>query len=84
MLGIPRRYSHFVFGVLQSGLTSLCASGIVSLPLLHSGHFLRNWLLSWVVSWAAMLPLVLFAAPGLRRLSLMLTREEASPASVGK
>jgi hypothetical protein len=28
MLGIPRRYSHFVFGAIQAGLTSLIAAGI--------------------------------------------------------
>ena len=32
MLGIPRRYSHFVFGVIQSGLTSAIAAAIASLP----------------------------------------------------
>jgi hypothetical protein len=26
MLGIPRRYSHFVFGVIQAGLTSATAA----------------------------------------------------------
>ena len=28
MVGIPRRHIHFVFGVIQSGLTSLIAAGI--------------------------------------------------------
>jgi hypothetical protein len=32
MLGIPRRYSHFIFGVIQAGLTSLIAAGIASFP----------------------------------------------------
>jgi hypothetical protein len=29
MIGIPRRYSHFVFGVIQAGLTSpiFCLTG---------------------------------------------------------
>jgi hypothetical protein len=34
MLGIPRRYVHFVFGIIQSGLTSAVAAGIASLPFL--------------------------------------------------
>ena len=32
MFGIPRRYSHFIFGVIQAGLTSLIAAGIASFP----------------------------------------------------
>jgi hypothetical protein len=76
MLGIPRRYAHFVFGVIQSGLTSAIASGIASLSLLESGGFSINWVRSWIVSWFLMLPVVLFAAPAIRRASLLLTREE--------
>jgi Protein of unknown function (DUF2798) len=76
MLGIPRRYSHFVFGVIQSGLTSLIAAGIASVPSLSAGTFLRNWVVSWLVSWATMLPLVVVAAPAIRSLSVTLTREE--------
>ena len=30
MLGIARKHSHFVFGGLQAGLTSLIAAGIAS------------------------------------------------------
>ena len=28
MFGIPRRYAHFVFGIIQSGLTSAIAAAI--------------------------------------------------------
>ena len=76
MLGIPRRHSHFVFGVIQSGLTSLIAAGVASFPLWGSGRFLQNWLLSWLISWAVMLPAVLFAAPAIRSLSHALTHED--------
>jgi hypothetical protein len=76
MLAIPRRFSHFVFGVLQSGLTCLIAAGIASLPSMVAGHFLWNWLVSWLVSWIAMLPVVLLAAPAIRLLAHALTREE--------
>jgi hypothetical protein len=78
MLGIPRRYSHFVFGVIQSGLTSMIASGIASFPLLAVGNFFSNWLVSWFISWAMMLPLVLVAAPAIRSLAFALTRDEAA------
>jgi hypothetical protein len=33
MLGIPRRYSHFIFGIIQSGLTSCIAAAVASLRL---------------------------------------------------
>jgi len=78
MLVIPRRYSHFVFGFIQSGLTCAIAAAIASFPLLRTGEFMANWLLSWVISWTTMLPLVLAAAPAIRSLSIRLTREEAA------
>lgn len=73
---IPRRHSHFVFGVIQSGLTTLIASAIASIPLLQSGQFLWNWLAAWLISWVMMLPVVLFAAPAIRSLTLALTHDE--------
>ena len=74
-MGIPRRYSHFVFGVIQSGLTSLIAAGIASFPALSLMRFLQHWTVSWLVAWAAMLPIVVLAAPAIRALSLRLTAE---------
>lgn len=79
MLGIPRRYSHFVFGIIQSGLTSLIAAGIASLPAGSALVFLEHWMVSWLIAWAAMLPIVLLAAPAIRAFSLRLTREERAP-----
>jgi hypothetical protein len=75
MFGIPRRYAHFIFGVIQSGLTSAIAAAIASTPFLKSGGFLLHWLGSWLVSWALMLPIVIFAAPAIHRMSNALTRE---------
>jgi amino acid transporter len=79
MLGIPRRYSHFVFGIIQSGLTSLIAAGIASLPAGNATIFLGHWMASWLIAWAAMLPIVLLAAPAIRAFALRLTREERDP-----
>lgn len=76
MLRIPRRYTHFVFGVIQSGLTSLIAAGIASVPALARGQFWQNWIISWLIAWATMLPVVLLAAPAIRSLSVALTRDE--------
>jgi hypothetical protein len=56
MLGIPSRNSHFVFGTIQAGLTSLIAAGIKELdcvavtrprrkPLrsVYRRHLASNW-----------------------------------------
>ena len=75
MLAIPRRYSHFVFGVLQSGLTCAIAAAIASFPFIKAGGFVHNWLVSWVM----MLPVVLAAAPALRSLAERLTRDDDLP-----
>ena len=77
MPGIPRRYSHFVFGIIQSGLTSLIAAGIASFPADGAVLFVRHWVVSWLIAWLAMLPIVLLAAPAIRAFSLRLTREES-------
>jgi len=76
MLHIPRRHSHFVFAVIQSGLTCLIAAGIASLPVLTMSQFLAHWLLSWAIAWVTMLPVVLLAAPLIRTVSVALTREQ--------
>lgn len=78
---IPRRYSHFVYGVIQSGLTCLIAAGIASYPSLATGTFFRNWAVSWLIAWIGMLPVVLLAAPLIRAASLWLTREELASSS---
>jgi uncharacterized protein DUF2798 len=75
MLRIPRRFSHFVFGFIQSGLTCAVAAAIASAPFLASGTFASHWLQSWLLAWLIMLPVVLFAAPTIRNLTHILTRE---------
>ena len=75
MRKIPRRFSHFVYGVIQSGLTCAIAAGIASYPFLASHAFLGHWLSSWAMSWLLMLPVVLFAAPVIRNLTQVITTE---------
>ena len=79
MLGIPRRYSHFVFGIIQSGLTSLIAAGVASFPAGSPVLFVQHWIVSWLIAWAAMLPVVLLAAPAIRAFSLRLTQVAREP-----
>jgi len=43
MFGIPRRFSHFIFAVIQAGLTCLIAAGIASLPLVTIRQFFAHW-----------------------------------------
>jgi len=76
MLRIPRRYSHFVYGVIQSGLTCAIAAAIATYPLAHAGEVLKTWLQAWTLSWVGMLPVVIFAAPLILRFSTALTRNE--------
>ena len=76
MSRIPRRYSHFVYGTIQSGLTCAIAAAIANFPFRGSGGFVLHWFQSWLLSWIIMLPVVLFAAPAIRRLALAMTNEE--------
>lgn len=76
MLRIPRRFSHFVYGVIQSCLTCALAAAIASLPFLATGSFALHWVQSWLLAWVLMLPIVLLAAPAIRRLTRFVTREE--------
>ena len=78
MLGIPRRFSHLVFGVIQSGLTCAIAAGIASYPSMANGIFMERWIRAWLLSWLLMLPIVVLAAPAIRRLANMLTRDDPS------
>jgi hypothetical protein len=78
MLGIPRRYSHFVYGVIQSGLTCAIAAAIASLPFIADGSFGTHWVQSALLAWLMMLPVVLFAAPVIGKLTHIVTREEVS------
>jgi hypothetical protein len=75
MLPIPRRHAHFLFGVIQAGLTSLIAAGIASTPFLKDGHFFAHWMISSLIAWITMIPFVLLAAPMIRRMSVWLTYE---------
>jgi Protein of unknown function (DUF2798) len=74
MLPIPRHFAHYVFGVIQSGITTFVASGIGSATALRGGTFLSSWMTAWIASWALLVPVVLLVAPLIRRASIALTR----------
>jgi hypothetical protein len=73
---LPRRFSHFIYGAIQSGLTCAIAAAIASVPFWATGAFVSHWLQSWLVAWLLMLPVVLLAAPAIRSLTHVLTRED--------
>ena len=73
MRRIPKRYGHFVFAVLQAGLTCAIVAAIASTPLLEQGSFLIHWLSAWFAGWVTMVPVVLLAAPIIRRIVHFLT-----------
>jgi hypothetical protein len=76
MLRIPRRFDYFVYGVIQSGLTCAIAAAIASYPFMVGGTFVAHWVRSWLLAWIMMLPIVVFAAPAIRSLTDVLTRED--------
>lgn len=69
MLRIRRRFSHYVYGVIQSCLTCALAAAIASASLGTTGAFAAHWLKSWWLPWLMMLPVVPFAAPAIRKLA---------------
>jgi hypothetical protein len=77
MLRVPRKYGHFVFAVIQAGLTSAIAAGVASMPFFDTSAFLENWFGFWLIAWATTIPVVLVAAPAIRRLVLALTIESS-------
>lgn len=72
---IPKRYGHFLFEFIQSGLTCAVAATIASAPMFGQGMFATNWLKSWMIAWIIMTPVVLLAAPLINRAVAALTRE---------
>jgi len=54
MLRISRRHSHFVYGVIQSGLTCAVAAANREFPVLAEGSFAKHWLESGLLAWLMM------------------------------
>lgn len=72
---IPRRYGHFFYGVIQSCITCGITTCIASFSFMENGNFISHWTGLWLISWATMLPVVLFAAPFIQRLTDRLTND---------
>ncbi len=75
---LPREYAPFIFGVIQSGLTTAVATGIATLSALgFNALAVGAWLVTWLIAWATMLPIVVVAAPFIQRAVLKLTAPPA-------
>jgi hypothetical protein len=83
MLRIPRRHAHFLFAIMQSALTSAIAAAVASASFFSQGVFLRHWLHASLLAWLLMLPVVIFFAPFLSKLSDLLTQPEQPKANAG-
>lgn len=83
MLGIPRRHAHFLFAIMQSALTSSIAAAIASVSFFSQGVFLRHWLHASLLAWLLMLPVVIFFAPLLSKLSDLLTQPDQPRVKAG-
>jgi hypothetical protein len=81
MWKLPGKYSHFLFGVIQSGLTCAVAAAITIAPRWQEVPVFAFWLRSWLMAWVVMVPVVLLAAPLIRRLTIRLTNQAVVPAS---
>lgn len=66
---IPRKYEHYLFGLVLSGLMSFVVSGISTLRAVGLiDGFLHLWIGGWLTAWLVAFPVVLFVAPLARRL----------------
>ena len=46
MIRFPKRYGHFIFGIIQSGYTCAVAAGIASGQFMYTGIFIGHWIKS--------------------------------------
>lgn len=75
---LPRRYAPFVYGIIQSALTTGVATGIASFKLMGTGLQLFQFRTgTWVLSWLTMLPVVLLLAPVIQRAVVAMTAPDA-------
>jgi hypothetical protein len=71
---ISDRYSHFIFSVVQSGITCAVAAAISTAQASTGGDLLKQWFHAFIVSWGVMVPIVIVAAPLVRGVVRRVTR----------
>jgi hypothetical protein len=75
MLFIPRTYSHYLFALMQSGISCGIATAIACHPFLEGGSSGIKWLQSWIMAWIVIAPIVLLLAPIIHRVVRALTSD---------
>jgi len=65
---MPRKLEPFLFSLILSGLMSLVVSGISTLRAAEfSPGYLSLWIAAWLTAWLLSFPIVMIAAPLVRR-----------------
>jgi hypothetical protein len=77
MAALSSRFEPYVFAAIQSALTTgfTCAVAMRDLPLTASSAV--RFLISWALAWGIVLPLVLAAAPYIRKVAKAVTGQSA-------
>ena len=76
---MPARFAPVLFGLILSALMSFLVSGIATLR--NAGledSFLGAWISAWLPAWLVAFPVVLVAAPIVRRLVGVLVKAPAA------
>ena len=72
---IPRRFAPYLYGIIQSGLTTGIATFIATQSQTGFGpEFVTHWITAWARSWAVMLPIVVLLSPIIQRTVAALVR----------
>ena len=66
---ISQQYRPQVFGLLQSAITSAIAALIANPKGVAMGASMLTWSTTWLLAWLSMIPVVLLAAPLVRRVT---------------
>ncbi|MGG2397821.1 DUF2798 domain-containing protein [Pseudomonas sp. SH1-B] len=74
---ISQQYRPQVFGLLQSAITSAIAALIASPKGMAIGAFIFGWSTTWLLTWLSMIPVVLLAAPAVRRLTDLIVQRDS-------
>lgn len=75
---ITRRYRQQVLGLFQSAITCAVATLIAIPKGMNLGAFVLHWSSSWLVAWLSLVPVVLLAAPWIRRLADLIVEDEVA------
>ena len=67
MYRLNARHAVFLYGAIQSAITTAAATAIATYQAFGLGwQFIGSWSTAWLLAWLAMLPLVILIAPAIR------------------